>query len=273
MARRPPGLWAFVPLAAAAHLAAFAVWPRGPEGGANGAGEGGFDAVSLAGADGPLADLVAEWERPPEATATLAPSLAPPATEAAPEGAAQPASAPTPPPELAPPDLAPAAPRADAPPAPVAAPEPPPKPKAAPKPAAKAPKLAKPAPKAGGAPQLRAAGEGGGAVAGQNGTASEGSVSPGERRSALKEWGGKIRAKVERSRRQAAGGGAGRVVLALTVARDGRLVSAAIAESSGNAALDAAALQAARRAGRFAAAPSTLTDASYPFTLPLLFKR
>lgn len=268
MARRPPGLIVFVPLAAAAHLAAFALWPLGSEGGPNGAGEGGLDAVSLASAEGSLAELVAAWENPPQAAPEPTPSLAPPLAEAAPAPAVEVAPAPPAAPELALP-----IPLADAPPVALAAPEPPPKPKAEPKAAPKPPKPAKPAPKAGGAPQLRAAGEGGGAVAGQNGSASEGTLSPGERRSALKEWGAKIRAKVERSRRQPASGGSGRVVLALTVARDGRLVAASIAESSGNAALDAAALQAARSAGRFAAAPRKLTEASYPFTLPLLFKR
>lgn len=277
-ARQFSGFWLFLPVALALHLAVFALWPRALAGGANGAGEGGVDAVTLAAADGSIADLVAGWERPPEVApepaAPLAPEVAP-----APDRLSSPLAAPVLALPASPPDMALPVPVPDAPPAPVAAPEAPPKPKAPPK--ATPPKPAKPAAKApkpagsqtgGGAAGSRAAGQGGGTAAGTNGSAQQGSLSPGQTRSLKAEWGGAIRARIERNRRQAAGGGTGRVVLELTVSRDGRLLSASVAQSSGLPALDSAALQAARSAGRFPPAPRALTEQSYVFNLPLRFK-
>ncbi|MBD3765824.1 MAG: TonB family protein [Rhodobacterales bacterium] len=88
-------------------------------------------------------------------------------------------------------------------------------------------------------------------------------------------WGATIRARVERRRiyPPAARGAQGTVVLRLTVARDGRLIAADLARGSGNGALDDAALQAARRAGRFPAAPAALTGAQFRFDLPMTFAR
>lgn len=283
---RAPRLWLFLPLAVALHLLAFALWPRETAGGPNGAGDGGTDLVTLAAADGALSDLVAQWEAPPEA-APVAPTLPAPAFTAMTEFAP---SAPDPalPAEAVPEAMPPEAPQmelpapiADAPPAPVAAPPAPKPPEAKPVPAKpkppKIPKIVqKPAPGAaaqppgGGSAGTRAAGAGGGAAAGENGTSPAGSLSPGERRSALAQWGGQIRARIERARRSPAGGGAGRVMLALRVGRDGRLVSVSVSQSAGSA-LDAAALAAVRAAGRFPPAPPTLAEPSYPFTLPLRF--
>lgn len=276
-----PRFLAFVLLALALHLAAFAFWPRVRLGGPNGAGEGGFDSVSLAPSDGSLSALVAEWERPPALDETPAALPEPPTPQAAP--------APDLPPDV-PVPAAPEAPQApaamalpalvpDAPPAPVAAPAPPKakaqpaKPKQA-KPQRRTPPQAPAAPAAPGPAQAgsKAAGAGGGSAAGVNGASREGSLSPGERRSALAEWGGQIRARVERAKQRPAGGGAGRVLLALTVARDGRLISVSVAQSAGEAA-DAAALASVRRAGRFPPAPRALSEPSYSFTLPLRFAR
>lgn len=279
-----PRLWAFVPPAVALHLLAFALWPHVTVGGPNGAGEGGADLVTLAAADGTLSDLVAQWESPPEA-APVSPALSEPAPDPTPSAAeAAPAlpRAAEPAPAADAPQMELPAPVPDAPPAPVAAPADPkpvppapgpakPKPPKVPKIVKQAPRdTAKSPPPGGGSAGSRAAGAGGGAVAGVNGAATEGSLSPGERRSALAEWGGQIRARIERAKRRPATGGAGRVMLALRVGRDGRLVSVSVAQSGGSA-LDAAALAAVRAAGRFPPAPAALAEPSYAFTLPLRF--
>ncbi|MBD3805099.1 MAG: TonB family protein, partial [Thioclava sp.] len=104
------------------------------------------------------------------------------------------------------------------------------------------------------------------------GSAPAATLSAGQIRSLMGSWGGQIRARVERHKTPPAGAGAGRVVVALNVARDGRLLGAAVAKSSGNAALDQAALDAVRRAGRFPVAPQGLAKARYSFTLPMTFR-
>lgn len=93
-------------------------------------------------------------------------------------------------------------------------------------------------------------------------------------RSALQAgWGAQIQRKVHRQLiypRGASGSGDARV--ALTVDRAGRLTGLRLTRSSGVAAFDAAALNAVRRAGRFPAAPTELSDASYRFSLSLAFR-
>ncbi|RSK41031.1 energy transducer TonB, partial [Rhodovulum iodosum] len=101
-------------------------------------------------------------------------------------------------------------------------------------------------------------------------------VSGAEARSLRAAWGGAILARVTRAHRYpraALGQGlTGRALVALEVRRDGRLASARLAESSGSALLDRAALASVRRAGPFPPAPVGLTRASYGFTLPLRFE-
>jgi protein TonB len=58
----------------------------------------------------------------------------------------------------------------------------------------------------------------------------------------------------------AADGASGTVTVRLTVTRSGALADLSIAASSGNAALDEAALKAVRAAGRFPAAPEGLSQ-------------
>ena len=83
-------------------------------------------------------------------------------------------------------------------------------------------------------------------------------------------WGGQIIARIERARPRV--NGAGQVTLTLRIGRDGTLNGLGVARSSGNQALDEAALTAVRRAGRFPAAPEGLRDASYAFNLPIRFR-
>ncbi|WP_146587520.1 TonB family protein [Puniceibacterium confluentis] len=92
-------------------------------------------------------------------------------------------------------------------------------------------------------------------------------------RSAQAQWGGAIRQSVARAQRYPRGTTArGVVTLRISVSPSGRLTGASITGSSGTAALDRAALAAARTA-RLPRAPKELTGASYSFNLPLQFAR
>ena len=87
------------------------------------------------------------------------------------------------------------------------------------------------------------------------------------------QWGAAIRKKVERRKAypKAARGAEGEVIVKRTISRAGTLESVSVARSSGNAVLDEAAMSAVRRAGRFPAAPQTLTGARHVFSLPIRF--
>ncbi|MDJ0820874.1 MAG: TonB family protein [Paracoccaceae bacterium] len=94
--------------------------------------------------------------------------------------------------------------------------------------------------------------------------------SAGQLRQAQAEWGARIRSAVARAQRSPSGRATGTVKLRLTVSPKGRLQSVAIVRSSGHAALDRAAIQAAKRA-RLPRAPKVLSKSSYSFNLPLRF--
>ena len=122
------------------------------------------------------------------------------------------------------------------------------------------------------APAQKAAGSGGAKQAGTSGRADTATLSTGQRRSLMANWGARIRTRIERRKRHPRGvRGGGRVVLNLQVGRNGDLRSVAVRQSSGNADLDAAAVQAVRRAGHFPAAPDGLKDPVYRFSLPIRF--
>ena len=122
------------------------------------------------------------------------------------------------------------------------------------------------------APAQKAAGSGGAKQAGTAGRADTATLSTGQRRSLMNDWGARIRTRIERRKQHPRGvRGGGRVVLNLQVGRNGTLRSVAVRQSSGNAKLDAAAVRAVRRAGRFPAAPDGLKDAVYRFSLPIRF--
>ncbi|WP_157973463.1 TonB family protein [Tropicimonas sp. IMCC34043] len=287
----------FVGLAVLLHLVAFGLRPAAQEGASQGGGGGGDTAMIVAGASDTISDLVTQWQSPPatpvagpalapppEATAlpevpvaaTGAPSDAPPLPrlpepphEAAPDRPTAPAQlvAPPQPTEPAPPDTATEA-------APEAVPRPPERPDAPPQ--EQAPRAARTAP-AGPSGATQAAGTragtaGGGSAGGTGGPAGS-ALSAGQRQSLAAGWGATIRARIERYKRypSAARRAEGTTTVALTVARDGRLSTVSVARSSGNAALDQAAIAAVRQAGRFPAAPKGLTDASYRFSLPIRF--
>ncbi|MFN4061489.1 MAG: TonB family protein [Paracoccus hibiscisoli] len=114
----------------------------------------------------------------------------------------------------------------------------------------------------GSAAQTREAGGGGGA-----------SASAAQRDNAMAQWSGRIqscigrRASAPRNAR-----GQGTVLLALTVGRDGTIRGVGVAGSSGDAAMDQAAVTAAQRARHCPAAPAALTEAAYPFHLPITLR-
>jgi protein TonB len=121
-------------------------------------------------------------------------------------------------------------------------------------------------------PARVAAGAGGGATQGASATTPETApaLSAAQRQSLMSQWGLQIMARIERARPRVSA--SGQVVLAMQVARSGQLAGVSVAQSSGDPALDAAALSAVRRAGRFPAAPDALTEASYGFSLPIRFR-
>lgn len=234
--------------------------------------------ISLQAAGPSVLEMVAAWDAPPEVS-PLQDMAAPPPPEAAPPAptlADTTETAPTlPAPAAAPlaPPLPDALPQADTAPAPPPLPAVKPRPRPA-APAAAKPRPAQPAPPDSSAAQV-ATGSGGGAVAGDGGQAQAPSLSQGRINDLTASWGASIRAKIERRKRypMAADGASGTVTVRLTITRSGALADLSIAASSGNAALDEAALKAVRAAGRFPAAPEGLSQDSTSFTLPMRFER
>ena len=91
--------------------------------------------------------------------------------------------------------------------------------------------------------------------------------------SAQKQWGARITAAVRRAHRPPRGTRAsGTVKLIISVSPAGRLTGVSMAQSSGNAKLDQAALAAVKRA-RLPRAPKTLTQSSYRFSQRLTVSR
>lgn len=295
-------LHAFVALivAVALHLAAFA-W-RPPEAGAVSSGAGGEALVSLEASSGSIAEMVEDWERPPE-----------PVTEPPPQVPPQ-MALPEPPPQMTAPDLpdtpvpAPAAPMAlpqapdmpdmqvaELPPPPEPEPEPEPEPlpdtRPPPRPAPQAEPQPEPEPqrqeqqRAEPQPERqpaqppaenragqRAAGSGGGSSAGVSGSAQSATEARARTNDLQASWGATVRARIERrvsSLRNARGT---RVEVRILVSPAGRLLQVALTRSSGDASVDAAVLRAVSGA-RLPAAPAGLTDASYRFDLPMSFSR
>ncbi len=167
-----------------------------------------------------------------------------------------------------------AVPRADSTPAPPPAPSIKPKPRPAPPAAepAATPRPPQPAAPDSNAGQV-AAGTGDGAAAGSSGKAQAPTLSQGQTADLTASWGASIRARIEKRKRypRGADGASGTVTVRLSISRAGSLIALSIAESSGHPALDDAAIQAVRAAGRFAAAPDGLPQDSYSFTLPMRF--
>ncbi|MBU2865646.1 energy transducer TonB [Pacificibacter marinus] len=291
---------AAIAMAAGLHLGAFALRPATV--GAVSSGAGGEGLVSLQAANASIAEMVEAWDKPPEIEMT--PDVTPPQPVQniqAPELHAARDAPPRLPQVAAPmalPSVADALPEADIslPPPPVVAeeepdpeieqalagikpiprPAPPEKAVTKPKPPAK---VATPAKKAAPASAARAAqrasGAGGGAQAGSNGTSEAATLSKATLNDLRASWGAGIRTRIERRKTypNAARGASGTVTVRLTVSRSGQLLGVSLAKSSGNAALDQAAINAVNVARKFKAAPKGLTDSQYSFSLPMRFSR
>lgn len=116
-----------------------------------------------------------------------------------------------------------------------------------------------------------ARGEGKQKTGGEASTAASARIDDATRASLIGQWGGAIRTRIERQKRYPAGTRAsGTAHLMLDVAADGRLLGVGLRRSSGNDRLDAAAMNAVRRA-RLPAAPAHLTGTSHRFNLPVAF--
>ncbi|MFY0681428.1 MAG: TonB family protein [Thalassovita sp.] len=298
---------AFAAVAIAIHLAFVVVAP--PEGQEAG-GVGGEALTSIAGAAPTLVELVQTWERPPEiATATpLATAYTQPVLAQHPTGAmmsrpqaaravvrlnAVQAQTPN---EVV--IRTTAAPRPEPESAPKAEPEPQPKPKPVvptpPKPAPKPtpvdpvqpvkknppPTKAKPTPDAqkatietAGRAAQKSAGTGGRAQAGQSSQAQHASLSKGEIQRLVAKWGAKIRTRIDRRKRAVKGLKTdATVVVLLHLDRSGRLLSHRVTKSSGQPSVDASALAAVQRAGKFAKAPKELPGTNYKISVAIKFK-
>ncbi|MFZ7089452.1 TonB family protein [Primorskyibacter sp. 2E233] len=124
-------------------------------------------------------------------------------------------------------------------------------------------------------PAQRAAGGGGGKTAANPATKPQPASGPSKSaiRQAQAQWQAQIRRAMASAQRYPRGTrDQGAVKVQISLSPKGRLQSARVTQSSGSAALDKAALDAARRA-RFPRAPAALGDASYHFAIPLNFKR
>lgn len=269
----------FAAIAGVIHVALFT---SAPQSGAKASGAGGEALVSIQAAPETVADMVEAWERPPQPVAELdlqaeaplpqarAPSLPTFELAQAPRAAALVALADPDRPEAPQADTAPPPPPPP-PPKPEPKPEPKPQPKPRPEPQPDPPQAQKAAQTSAGRAEQKAAGSGGGAQAGQAGGAQAATADAGRQAKLQNVWGAKIRARV--ARRTPRGKGTGTVLVHLTVARSGQLLGSRIARSSGNAALDQAALAAVKRAGRFPPAPKQLALSQMSFSLPIRFSR
>lgn len=272
----------FLAVAAAVHAGA---WGVSAPGGSVAGGAGGQSTVTIEASNAQLASLVEAWQRPVDLLRHT-PELARPVTE--PLRAAMPIREPAS--ERAPertqaalPELAaaPDLPQVDTTPpaAPARAPDVPQvppdiRPVARPAPDANT-STAAPAPRAASAarPSETARGQAGGAAGSTQQPREAPSLSAAARQSLMAEWGGQIRARIERQKRYPrASRATGTAQLTLTVAGNGALVSVVLRQSSGDPLLDQAALVAVR-AARLPAKPRALPGESHRFNLPVAFSR
>lgn len=119
-----------------------------------------------------------------------------------------------------------------------------------------------------------AAGQGGGARAGATASAETSTLSMAKNASLIAKWGGRVRAQIERRKRypNSARGAEGTTRLAVTVSRTGRLIGTRITKTSGNAALDSAAVAAVKATRRYAKAPGELQQQQVTFNLSISFQ-
>ena len=88
---------------------------------------------------------------------------------------------------------------------------------------------------------------------------------------AVSNYPGKIRSKINRSKRRVNGGHSGSVVVSFVVSANGSASSIRVAKSSGVAALDKAAADSIRRASPFPRIPEAAGRNSWAFNVPIVF--
>ncbi|MEM1429153.1 MAG: TonB family protein [Pseudomonadota bacterium] len=275
---------AFLLLAGVLHLL---LWPRESSVGASAAGAGGADLVSLVASSAAIEQMVAEFDRPPVAVQALTPPE-PPSIPPTPEVMALP----DPPPQgrvalLEPPRTPPletpqTAPQTPPPPAPPEdPPEVPPEPAEAeseqavqnsPRPPTRPERqrtetAAEERPASAASPSRRAAGAGNTGAAGNRGTARSATLSDAARQSLLAEWGGAIRAQVQR--RSPRDNTASYVTVRMNVSRTGSLIGLQVVASSGSARFNEKLLASIRSIGRLPAAPQRFAGDSNTFDLTI----
>ena len=254
----------FAGLAAMVHLAVFAATlPDGTDaGGADGAQIISRDGASIASADEALMALVEAWDRPPDTPEPVPAPHAPSADQAASSLPADMPDLPHLPQAMGlPQSSAQSAPQITPPPALFSQPQTrdTPRPRARPDPRAAQPQQARPQ-------ASRAQGQGRAAEQGQGAAQTRSGSAPSA--NALAQWGGGIRNAIQRQQGRASGRGV--VHVQLSVSAGGQLANVFVTQSSGNASLDNAALQAVRRA-RLPRAPAGISG-THSFNLPVRFQ-
>jgi protein TonB len=263
----------FVTLAAGAHLG---LWALAPDtSGATSAGGSGDDRITLSAATAAQAAMIEAWQRPPEISPNPQPlSSAPPASDTTPlvlpqavaqiqrpvfQAAAMPAPQPPALPEL---DSEPAPPLAKT--RGIAEVRPNPRPLRQ--------QQSRAAEASESRQRQRAEGAGQDETRGSEGDTTLASQTAARSNALRAAWGSAIYAQVRKNMRFPRGidqGGTAR--LALRIASNGKLTDLRLTRSSGNAALDKAAMRAVSQAGRFARAPEGLLGAEHAFSLSLTF--
>lgn len=264
----------FLALATVSH---FAVFQGEKSGSVEAMGNAGTQMLTLAASSASLSAMVQEWDSPVEVVqhVTLPEQVGPPPApvvrsppSAMPQLASKPNLVPTLPatPDMPTIDMAnPPQPNFAA--AQSARPKlrPAPAPRAAAKPVAKTQSTS--------AKRQVAAGAGKGKAAGKKKVAKAPAKRVASSPAAMARWGGSIRSAVERRKTYPANTRArGRVVLTVAVSSSGKLASVRVKRSSGNRALDKAAVAAVKRA-RFAKAPKGVKSGVHYFSLPIAFSR
>ncbi|TJZ93321.1 energy transducer TonB [Paracoccus gahaiensis] len=141
-------------------------------------------------------------------------------------------------------------------------PEPEPEPRRAaapaPQPAREAPAQAQPAQRAGegGQSQRSSAGGGGGGVRAET------------RASAMAQWTAQIATCIGRQFSRVSGARGGRIVVNISIARNGRVQGATLISGTGDARVDGQVVRTAQRLRACPAAPAAVTDATHTFTTP-----
>ncbi|KAB7615855.1 energy transducer TonB [Amylibacter sp. SFDW26] len=267
----------FGSIAVGIHIAGFYTIPaKGVQSG----GAGGEDAVSILGANQQIERMVQKWEEPPELAETLdikpitqptpdqAPAIAAPSSQTAAV--------------LLPNLIALTAPNVDEPvkiQTETAKPIPKPKPKDVEKPKQSvkkklAPKAEKAQVASSRQKEQKSAGLDNGAFAGKGQSNVTTGVSKKQIADMKQVWGAKIRRRIERSKKYPRGTRKnGKAMVKLTVGRAGNIIAYSLKKSSGTNALDTAALQAISNTHKFPSAPKGLSNKSYVFTVPIVFRR